>query len=257
MCKGGTKAVREVELKIFINGVSVEDLQTGMIESLTFSPFTIIARVKGSIFPSHLTCHAFKIHSPPPGRCWYFGVPHKEDCKSWTAMLGHGVRLVALSVLPPNSPTAWPLPTIRSTANRLLAGNLLHAQKVPGKVETVYGQLETNDNSGLYRMRVYEDEGCEEEMFTVELDDNSVFQNISCTSGNIFQVGSHYFVCESPAEKKIWMRCLANLKYRVEGDAPAPTLAKLVVFREEIDKTIEELEQSDRPSRPLLEDSDD
>jgi len=254
---GGVKAAHEKTMKVYVNGFSltsreqVPNSENWVVQP--WSPFSLVEKHDGDMDRRQvkytICCAVFKLaifQREGEDLCYYFAITgdkarEKRD-QMIEAIVG-AVRQVTLSLFPSqHSIVVSPVPGVRSTSTRIMAGYLLRCQAAD-HVSLFYCELHAY-LGGEARLAAYKDEWCEWELASLLLTERTVVSTPTsshyCTA---FGIDSSRFAARTVEEKNLWLRAVSNVKVKLMFDAPDPTEEDLTVIRSAVQARVESLEQ--------------
>lgn len=172
-------------------------------------------------------------------RSFYFATIGPDSVKErnrWMDAMACAIGSVAASLFPPHAITANPVPGVRSTQTRILAGHLLYLTH-DDVVSVVYCELHTY-LCGESRLSLYRGEWCDWEIMTIRFMADSVVTSRSGQRCTVFTVDRNAFAARTPDERELWLRALGNIKVKLMFDAPDPTDEDLEVMRQSVQEQI-------------------
>lgn len=246
-----------VSYSLYVNGFAFST-SDGMEASVSLSPFSLVRNCR---FQSGACAKlkSFKVSLQDPDPCCYFAVRSsldreaEEERSEWVLGISHTILLITDSLLPSFCVSCDPIPGVPSTARRLLAGYLLYRDE-SNVISLFFCELNAHVEASA-KMVMYESEYCEDVVMDLTISDNSVCCDIVGISCSCFVIDNHYFACQSPSERKLWLRALQNLKVKMQNRAPDPSAEELRHYRMSIREHIEALEATMEPrivKEPLL-----
>jgi len=254
----------EIEMasaSLYINGLSF--VHRGMEHSFALSPFALVRTCKFQAMTSEgvdlSVFRCFKLSLYLQGLCFYFGVRESdeasEDVRSrWVMDISRAIQVVSQSLLPATHIQCEPLDAVSSTRTRLMAGYLLHNDNA-WTVSAVYCELhpQGGDHASLI---MYENETCRDVLMIIHLSEQTQFSEKAGVSCSCFSVADHDFSARSTAERKLWLRAIANVRVKLMNRAPSPSAEELQTYRLAIQECIRSgkaaLQHIQAPTDPLL-----
>jgi hypothetical protein len=231
--------------------------------AFSFSPFSIVspAQLAGYQGPSAQTWAPFKLTvvRAEGDRQYVFiciGKDAEDSRSNWIEAIAAGIQRVTGSLFPPYSMEVRPLPSVASTATRLLAGYLLRCE-TSDSVALLYGELHAYFG-GEAKLALYKDEWCDQKVSCLTLTQNMDVHSCKGVDCSIFALDGHLYAARSQEERLIWLRALGNIKVKLLYVAPDPSREEIAGFRAAILeraldlKQIEVASQRPRPMLPLL-----
>lgn len=218
--------------------------------SASLSPFSLVRNVRFQT-ENYAKMLSFKIaldheHSA------YFAAgsaedPATEDMRSdWVLGISHTILLITDSILPALSLTCDPVPGLPHTARRLLAGYVVH-QDDPCSASVLYCQLSVH--TGQYALlHLYENELCQAVVHEIVLGDSSHLDEVIGINCTRFVVDVHQFACQTPSERKLWLRAMGNVKVKLANCAPDPTEEELLHYRKSVRENIRAIQATTEPT---------
>merc|ERR1719428_1846692 len=152
------------------------------------------------------------------------------------------MSLVTQSLFPDFRLRCDPVPGVRNTATRLLAGYLVHLDD-ESSVSMLYSELHAH-RDGSARLTLYEHERCENPLTDVHIHEGSRWWGIGGKNCSCFGVDEHSFSSRTVSEQKLWLRAISNLKVKLHHVAPDPSPEDISYFREAIKDQIDQLGDS-------------
>lgn len=255
------ESMHEMHLALHVNGFSlkpVDATEKGIPEPVNraWSPFSLIEKCQVKTMQHAAFWAVFKLtvfRSDGADRFFYFATSGSEAHKErdrWVEEIANAVSLVTLSLFPPHAINVRPLPGVRSTSTRIMAGYLLQSG-VDDIVSLIYCELHAF-SGGEARLAIYKDEWCEQEVTSLFLSDTSVVSTRKGAYCTIFGVDEHRFCARTRDEKDLWLRAVSNIKVKLMFDAPDPTMDELAVFRAAVLERISTLSDNQEKADPLL-----
>lgn len=246
-----------VMFSLYVNGFTFST-SDGLEASVSFSPFSLVRNCR---FQSGACSKlkSFKVSLLEPDPCCYFAVctlkegEAEDDRSNWVLSLSHTILLIIDSLLPASPITTDPLPGVPQTNRRLIAGYLIHKDGSE-TVSVVYCELQAPlDNSAAFK--VYDNELCQSCVMEIRCRENTPCHDVIGINCSCFTIENHTFACQSPSERKLWLRALNNIKVKLENNAPAPSDDDIWHYRAAIREHIAGMEATREPrivKDPLL-----
>lgn len=234
----------EVSFGLYVNGF-VFGPPGGQENTISLSPFSLVRNCR---FQSGV-CSRFKTfrvslldHSP----CCYFAVRSlcereaERERSEWVLGISHAIFLIIDSLLPAHQVTCDPLLDAPQTLRRLIAGYLIH-RDTASSVSVVFCELQAHRGNRA-RLAIYEDESCSNELLHLDITEESTCMDVLGINCSFFIIDGHHFASQTPSERKLWLRALANVKIKVGNLAPEPSQEELEAYRSSIREHIRALE---------------
>merc|ERR1719428_1625544 len=149
------------------------------------------------------------------------------------------MSLVTQSLFPDFRLRCDPVPGVRNTATRLLAGYLIHLDDSTS-VSVLYCELHAHCD-GCARLTLYEHERCTNPLTDVHIHEGSRWWGIGGKNCSCFGVDDHSFASRTVSEQKLWLRAISNLKVKLHHVAPDPSPEQIAYFRSAIMEQIEQI----------------
>lgn len=172
-------------------------------------------------------------------RSFYFATIGPDSAKErtrWMDAMAGAICSVTGSLFPQNGITANPVPGVRSTQTRILAGHLLYLTH-DDVVSVVYCELHTY-LCGESRLSLYRGEWCDWEIMAIRFVADSVITSRKGDNCTVFTVDRNIFAARTTDERELWLRALGNIKVKLMFDAPDPTDQDLEVMRQSVQEQI-------------------
>lgn len=254
----------DINLALHINGISFS-LGLGEDVTISWSPFTLVRNCKfQSTTGSNeglVDYKIFKVSLFSQGLCYYFGVRSDTEQKSdelrsgWVVDISRTIRLVTQSLFPVFRLTCKPLTSVPSTANRLLAGYLVHLDHDDSVTASVlFAELHPH-NVEQAKLLLYENHRCLQVQWEILLTQHTAIGEKVGINCNCLCVAGHDFATRTLAERKLWLRALSNVRVKLLNLAPPPDKEEIDQYRQAIQEhlqTIQPALQSLTVSDPLL-----
>lgn len=238
-----------VNFSLYVNGFAFSSAD-GLEASVSLSPFSLVRNCR---FQSGACAKlkSFKVSLQEPDPCCYFAVRSTmdpeadEDRSDWVLGISHTILLITDSLLPSFSVTCEPVLEAPHTARRLLAGYLLHRDD-SNTVSVLFCELNAHIKD-VAKIVMYENSCCEDVVMELAITDTTICCDVVGISCSSFIIEGHHFACQSPSERKLWLRALSNVKVKMQNKAPDPSPQELRHFRSSIRTYIEGLEATTEP----------
>mmetsp|Transcript_36697 Transcript_36697/g.84440 ORF Transcript_36697/g.84440 Transcript_36697/m.84440 type:complete len:389 (-) Transcript_36697:26-1192(-) len=260
---GSDNATREMQMSIFINGFEMEaapirigkDMMASRMRRL-WSPFSMVEACQVKTPQNSLAWAAFKLtvfRSEGEDECLFFATAGQDALAQrdlWMTEMSSGISRVTKSLFPIHSITVKPLRGVHGTADRILAGYLLH-RAAPDTASLVYCELHAyRDNSAEFT--AYTDEWCTWGVAKQSITADTIVSSRTREHCTVFGLDEERYSARTKQEKDVWLRAMSNIKVKLTYCAPNPTHDEVEHIREAVhDKVVSlklELAQTHRPA---------
>mmetsp|Transcript_67322 Transcript_67322/g.173340 ORF Transcript_67322/g.173340 Transcript_67322/m.173340 type:complete len:357 (-) Transcript_67322:115-1185(-) len=255
------ESIDPVPLSLYVNGFSFVLAQHEV--SVSLSPFSLVRNCKfQSTYSDSLSLADFKVFKVSlytQGICYYFGVrcederQAEEERSRWVLDFSRAISLVTQSLFPPFSISCDPLASVPATQQRLMAGYLIHHDDT-AVASVLYCELHPQSEQKA-KLVCYENELCNTPLMDIYMTDHSVCCEKVGINCSCFCVEGHQFSSRTLSERRLWLRAIANIKVKLQNQAPAPSDEEIrhyrLAIKEHLD-TIRATLQSKAPTDALL-----
>lgn len=214
--------------------------------SFVWSPFSAVERytnqlLAGAVFSQGLSMFKLTTFRRAGGvhNAIFFGttsIPSSssdEERTKWIDVITAAIGSVTESLFPlQHAITSTPVPGVRSTSSRIMAGYLLHLVH-EATVAVMYFELHTY-LCGECRLSAYKDEWCGWEIMSLTITAQSLLVKRQGTQCTVFCLEQNTFAARSMAEQELWLRALGNVKVKLMYDAPDPSDEELKHIRQAV-----------------------
>mmetsp|Transcript_49827 Transcript_49827/g.108333 ORF Transcript_49827/g.108333 Transcript_49827/m.108333 type:complete len:410 (+) Transcript_49827:106-1335(+) len=228
--------ISEVTLSLHTNGFGfIDDRSDPSTTRWGWSPFSLVEKLNAvmgnpSDFWAEFKMSVFR--QTGEDMTFYFvvtGVDAQKRRDIWMDAMTNAIRQLTLSLFPPFAIAVHPVPGVRSTSTRILAGYLLRCEP-NDMVSLLYCEL----HSYIYgeaRLVQYRNEWCDQIVRCVLLTTQTVISTRAGAACTVFAVDDTCFCVRTPDEKELWLRAVSNIKVKLRFAGPSPTFAELDVMR--------------------------
>lgn len=221
-----------VEFKLYINGFSVQ--RKNFERSVSLHPFAFVEKYS----LQHDMCEgphsAFKITTVKEDMSNIYAacgnqMAVQSEQTRWILLIAKAIRMVTQSLFPVFNILCDPLSGRVATYSRILAGYIIHHTSAH-LVSVVYCELHPHEGNQA-RFVVYETEVCAKVLMAIPVYRLSPCEEQLSIGSSCFSLEGHHFSTRTPAERKLWMRAISNVKAKLMHFAPNPTLKDLAIYR--------------------------
>mmetsp|Transcript_40709 Transcript_40709/g.88959 ORF Transcript_40709/g.88959 Transcript_40709/m.88959 type:complete len:370 (-) Transcript_40709:48-1157(-) len=235
LCPG--KPIIDVLVSVHVNGfrIAPRDVSDtiGVGGIFSWSPFFLVEKHTGtSSFWAVFKLAALRFEGEEG---FYFAVtgPEARSARErWVQTISKLLRQLIASLFPAHTIAVQPLPGVRSTSTRIMAGYLLRCRDNDIS-ELIYSELHAYI-CGEAHLRHYKDELCQDELDSIRLTDRTVVSTRKGCYCSVFGVDEYLFCARTEEEKDLWLRAVSNIKVKLMFHAPDPTGPDLDIIRESV-----------------------
>eukprot|EP00928_Gymnodinium_smaydae_P080292 TRINITY_DN64010_c0_g1_i1.p1 TRINITY_DN64010_c0_g1~~TRINITY_DN64010_c0_g1_i1.p1 ORF type:complete len:841 (-),score=187.78 TRINITY_DN64010_c0_g1_i1:81-2603(-) len=261
-----------VDLSLHVNGFAFQCSAGPM--KISISPFSLIRTCK----MQGVSCSGqdlgalkiFKVSLFAAGLSFFFGAEGRSEAEGaasvssssseeertkWVTSISHVVRQVTRSLFRPFSISCAPLPRVKMTADRLMAGYVLHHGS-ESAVDLVYCELQCH-RGGEAKLVLYTNELCHVRVSQLRITESTACCERIGVDCCCFCVADDNFSVRTSCERRLWLRAISNVKVKLRNEAPEPTAEELECYREAIAEYVssisEEMAEGSVAMDPLLQ----
>lgn len=236
MLDGEENRMKRWTVLLFSNGFYTVPHGGGELQSFAWSPFSEVREVSSATSEDKCSgfggLPAFTLYLFSQNLGFVFapwGEGAVADRRRWCVAMSWALQAFTRSLFPPFTLAVNPLPGVRSTQTRILAGYLLREED-GCTVSVPYCELHANQK-GKAVFAMYENGSCERLERNIMLTVASPILDRDQTQSGCFSIEGLYFCGRTFQEKHLWMRALRNVKVKLLNGAPDPTAEDLLHWR--------------------------
>lgn len=234
-------------LRLHANGIQIQRGK-GTPFDIAWSPFSLVQACRLHTVQADTALpwmRLFKVSVFQHGATHFFatyGDNADSERARWVADISRAIRVLTQSLFPEFNIRSDPVPGIRWTATRLLAGYLLLLDDQG--VSVVYCELHVHMD-GAANFAAYEDESCAHRVMHLGIDQQTCVSERVGVDCSCFSFDGYHFTTRTSSEKMLWLRCISNLKVKMRHHAPNPTPEELDDYRASVSEYAEKVHLPD------------